>query len=325
MLIGVYGDVHLTKNMRTLQSVWDKCAKESFWNMYDHFDRLEVDKVVCLGDFFDTPRLEAKHMNLVLPILEDINNRSYPTYILLGNHEADDEKSNILDYLSMYENIVPVTLPLSEDGMRFLPYYCDPKEFKYYPDQIVFTHHDIYGSSLASGKTKAFFGIDPGVFKDAKLVLNGHVHLRSRVSDNIVNTGSLLSSCQGELVVGDYPAYYLLNTESKGLGIQSYPNIYSMIYLAIDIEKTHNVMDYDSERLVLRVDYEGEIPEEYIETLHTSWRKKLSSIGNKSEERIINTSNFDIKNYLVEYIKKDETIPEDQKEMYIKTGLELLS
>ena len=212
MLLGIYGDVHITKNMRALQDIWDVTATKSLYNMYDKFDEANVEMVVCLGDFFDAPRLEAKHLKLVLPILDNINNRSYPTYILLGNHESYDEESNILEYLTTYDNIIPITSPTEIEGMLFLPYYADPSKFNM-EDKIVFTHHDIYGSALASGKTEAFFGISPEVFKDARIVMNGHVHLRSKVSDNIVNAGSILVSQQGELRLGDFPRYYTLDTK----------------------------------------------------------------------------------------------------------------
>ena len=228
MLIGVYGDVHLSKNMRTFQYVWDDTSTKSIYNMYDKFDEMNVESAICLGDFFDAPRIEAKHMQLVLPILRHMNERTYPTYLLLGNHEIDSDESNILDFLSMYENIIPVTEVLDVEGMLFLPYGTDPSEVDM-KDKIVFTHHDIYGSELAGGKTKAFFGIDTSVFSEAALVMNGHVHLRSRVADNIINTGSLLISQQGEMRVGEYPQYYIIDKNS--VKVDSYDNKYSMIYL----------------------------------------------------------------------------------------------
>lgn len=323
MLLGVYGDIHLTKNMRSMQDIWEVTAMKSIQTMYDKFDELNVESAVCLGDFFDAPRIEAKSMNLVLPILESINTRTYPTYILLGNHEASDSDSNILEFLSSYENIIPITSMTDIEGMIFIPYYEDPKNADIKSDNIVFTHHDIYGSELASGKTKAFFGLDPDIFKDAKLVMNGHVHLKSKVRSNILNAGSLLVSQQGELKLGDYPSYYLLDTKTGKY--ETYDNVHSMIYLTIDESEGDKIVHtYDQMHCVLKVEYENEIPEIWIDTAHTSWKKKISSIGS-SEDSVVTTSNFDMKNYLVEYLSKDEEIPEDEKEEYIRTGLELLS
>lgn len=322
MLIGCYGDVHLTKNMRSLQYLWDTTATKSIISMYDTFDELEVESVVCLGDFFDTPRLEAKHMNLVLPILRHMNERTYPTYILLGNHEIDSDESNILDFLSTYDNIIPVTKLTEIERFLFIPYNVNPTEVEYKSNHIVFTHHDIYGSELAGGKTKAFFGIDPDIFSEAKLVMNGHVHLKSEVRSNVVNAGSILVSQQGELKLGEYPEYYTIDTLTGSL--VRYENKNSMIYLTIDESETGKVVEkYDQMHCVLRVEYNDEIPDNYINTAHTSWRKKISSIEGKVES-VVSTSSFDMKNYLTEYIKKDPEVSDDKKDDYIATALEVI-
>ena len=322
MLLGCYGDVHLTKNMRTFQDVWDTTAKKSIYNMYDKFDEFAVDSVICLGDFFDAPRIEAKYMSLLIPILDHINGRNYPTYILLGNHEIDSDESNILDFLSTYENIIPITELNEIEGMVFIPYNVDPAGVDM-KDKIVFTHHDIYGSELAGGRTKAFFGVDTSIFKEAKLVMNGHVHLRSRVSKNIINAGSILVSQQGELKVGDYPQYYLIDKSTAE--ITPYDNKDSMIYLTTNIDDINNVVkvDYDNSHLVLKVEYSGELPENMINALHTSYRKLIDNINTTSEE-IVHSSNFDMKNYLIEYIKKDTEVSDADKDSYIATGLELI-
>jgi len=324
MLVGVYADPHLTKNMRSMQSQWEVTASKSIYYMYDKFDEMNVESAVCLGDFFDKPVIEAKHMQLVLPILKYINERTYPTYLLLGNHEIDSDDSNILDFLSMYENIIPVTSLTGVEHMLFIPYNEDPEGASdYMRGHIVFTHHDIYGSELAGGKTKAFFGLNPEIFIGAKLVMNGHVHLKSKPAPNIINAGSLLTSQQGELKLGDFPSYYILDTNTAEY--QVYNNEHSLIYLTIDESEGGKIVHtYDQMNCVLRVEYAGEIPDAWINTAHTSWKKKLGSIESTGET-VVHDRNFDMKNYLVEYIKKDPTINIDSIEKYISTGLELLS
>ena len=327
MRVGIFGDVHITKNMRTLQSIWEESAKKSIIEMYKLFDEEKVEAVICLGDFFDTPRIEAKHLHFLLPILSYINTRAYPTYMLLGNHEIDDDEHNILEYLSEYHNIKPVVdydIILQGD-LTLIPYNVNPEELDsyYIHNHYVFTHHDIYGSELAGGKTKAFFGLDASIFKEAKRVFNGHVHLKSKIPYNIINAGSLLVSQQGELRVGDYPSYYILDTLSGD--VVEYDNKHSMIYLAIQESELDKISGkYDPSKLVLRVDYEGEIPNYTMNTAHTSWRKKIESIESNTTE-IVSKSNFDLKNYLVEYIKKDSKVDDKDKEEYIRVGLEVLN
>lgn len=328
MKVAVYGDSHITKNMRSLQNIWEDSVISSFTNMYKKFDEEKVEFAVGLGDLLDTPEIKAKHLHLLRPVFQMMNLRDYPTYLLLGNHEIESDDSNILEYLSEYENIIPVTdSDIIRNDFSFIPYNVNPEELdpEFIKGRFVFTHHDIYGSDLASGKSKAFFGLNPEIFKDAKLVMNGHVHLRSQVAPNILNAGSLLVSQQGELRVGEYPKYYILNTNARKDYLTEYDNKDSMIYLSLDITDVDRVINagYNQEKVILRVDYEGEIPENFIDTAHTSWRKKISSIGN-TEDVIVRSSNFDMKQYLSEYIKKDATISDEKKEDYINTGLEML-
>lgn len=321
--IGIFGDAHITKNMRSLQNRWEESVISSFMNMYKKFDEEEVEFVVGLGDLLDTPEIKAKHLHLLRPVFQMMNLRSYHTYLLLGNHEIESDSSNILEYLSEYENIKPVTdSDIIREQFAFIPYSVDPKELdpEFMKDKYVFTHHDIYGSDLAGGKVKAFFGLDPDIFKEAKKVFNGHVHLKSKFAKNIINSGSLLVSQQGELKVGEYPSYYILDTETEA--VTEYDNKFSMIYQAINMNEVSKVTQYDGDKLVLRVDYEGEIPEKFINTAHTSWRKMITSIESSNTD-VIRTSNFDLKNYLIDYIDKDPNVTD--KEAYKKIGLEVLS
>lgn len=321
MLIGVYGDVHTTKNLRTLQHIWEPAVTKSILSMYDKFDERGVELAVCLGDFFDAPRLEAKHMKLVMNLLESMNNRTYPTYLLLGNHEIDSDESNILEYLNIYENIFPVTELTDIENLCFIPYSVNPEEVDT-EGKIVFTHHDIYGSELASGATKAFFGLDPSIFSKAKLVMNGHVHLKSQVSKNVMNAGSLLTSQQGELRLGDFPSYYILDT--KTAKYDEYPNQHSMIYLTIEEKDAKSTYPYDSNLLVLKVLYKDSIPNKFISAAHISWKKKLKAIDTP-DVSINSTQNFDMKQYLVDYINNDNEVEESQKDKYINAGLRFLS
>lgn len=323
-ILGIFGDAHITKNMRSLQDKWDESVINSFTHMYKKFDEEKVEFVVGLGDLLDTPEIKAKHLNLLRPVFQMMNLREYPTYLLLGNHEIESDSSNILEYLSEYKNIIPVTdSDIIRGEFSFIPYNIDPTELDsdYIRGKYVFTHHDIYGSELAGGRTKAFFGIDPEVFSGALLVMNGHVHLRSRVN-NIANAGSLLVSSQGELRLGDYPKYYILNS-STGL-MQEYDNEYSMIYLTTDSNKLSEISTYNENNLVLRVEYSGDLPDVRLpEAAHISYRKLIDNI---SSNDIVSRSNknFDMKSYLSEYIKKDTSVPEEDEEDYIKTGVELL-
>ena len=324
MKVGIYGDVHITKNMRTLQSTWEDSVLYSFADMYKKFDENKVDFVVGLGDLLDTPEIKAKHLYLLRSVFAMMNCRDYPTYLLLGNHEIESDESNILEFLSEYENIKPITdWEIIRNDFLFIPYNVYPGGLdpEYIKDSYVFTHHDIYGSDLAGGKSKAFFGLDPDIFKDAKGVFNGHVHLKSKVSDNVLNAGSLVVSQHGELRVGDYPSYYILDKETGKL--DTYENKNSMIYLTVRPEEIESVLlKYPNHsRLVLKIEYSGDLSKVDLNILHTSYRKLIND-SDISESSKINHTSFDLKNYLTEYIQNDESVKD--KDSYIKIGMELL-
>lgn len=321
MKIGILGDVHATKNMRNLQTQWENSVTQSIKSAYETFLAEGVSQVVFLGDFFDSPKIEAKHMHFILPLLEYINSQeSISTWMLLGNHEIDDDSHNILDILNEYNHINPVTTYTEVQDRVYVPYNF-PLEEANIKDKYVFSHHDIYGSALAGGLTKAFFGIDPELLKDAKRVFNGHVHLKSKPRKNIYNCGALCISAQGELRLGDYPTYHILDTDTDHLS--DYANTESLIYVTTD--NISSLDKYDHSKVSLRFDYEGDLPE-ISEGAYMSmtFRKKLGDLSETTEIIEHTESSIDLKNYLTDYISNDDSVPKELKEMYIQEGLALL-
>lgn len=330
--VAIYGDVHLTKKMNRLQEIWEESAIEVFSSMYDSFSKDRVDIAICLGDFFDAPRLEAKSVKLVTKVLSIIDKSPFPTYFLLGNHEIFDDESNILDYLSEYQNIIPITsLTTFYDELMLIPYNVNIEEIKpLMKDKYVFTHCDIYGSSLSSGKVRANFGVDPSILSDAKYVFNGHVHLNS-IFANVYNVGSLLKSQQGELLNYEEPTVYYLYTDSS---IVESKVISTNLVLPLTC-KVHEVSKllahYDSSnKFILRIEYTDESEFSEIDkflgnsrVLKVTKRKLIENSLDNTEYSIVKTT-LDIKELLSEYINKDIEVQPEDKERLINLGLELL-
>lgn len=328
MNVAIYGDVHLTKKMSGIQSYWDDSALQVFSSMYDEFAQLNIESAICLGDFFDAPRLEAKSVKVVTEILSLINNSSFPTYFLLGNHEIFDEESNILDYLLEYDNIIPVTEVKEYEGKVFVPYNVSledlPKDL--IEGKYLFTHHDIYGSELAGGKVKASFGTNPEVLSSARRVFNGHVHLSSKFG-NIINVGSLLKSQQGELRTGECPCYYSLNTETGSIYKFPIPGTY-LAPLTITSEEYPRVLDMYPEgvKFLLRLSYTDDSQIVPIESdpriLKFRIHKDVSNSSMESADVV--RRSIDIKELITTYIHKDDTVAPEDKEHMVSLGLSLL-
>lgn len=330
MKIAIYGDAHITRKMGHFQNQWDSSLISIFKKIYGDFHRLGVDMAVCLGDFFDKSILEAKSVKLVTEILDIIEHSEFKTRILLGNHEIDSNDHNILDFLKGYININPITNLDVFNNLTFIPYSIPIEEvpMEYIENRYVFTHHDIYGSELAGGKVKASFGTHPELLSSAVYVFNGHVHLPC-ILGNIFNVGSITKMQQGEIRLGEFPTYLVLDTYQGN--IYSYPLKDDLILpITVNISEIDKVLSgyNESNKFLLRVVYEGEPPnlKNYLKDpriLSISLKKSISeSIGDEGNE--IKKSNLDIKEFFSSFIRGDASLSENMKDKIIPIGISLL-
>jgi len=325
MLLGIYGDVHATRNMRNNQAIWESSVIKSMNSMYSKFTELGVEKAICLGDFFDTPRLEAKNVEFITNLLDIMS--TVPTIMLLGNHEAVDAGSDVLSYINNYPGISTVRDIEIDNNLLYLPYSVDISSVDdLFKDRYIFTHHDIYGSTLAAGKSVANFGVPTEIFKEAKFVYNGHVHTRSIIG-NVMNVGSLLTTKFGELTFSDYPFYYVLNTETDK--ITYYKNLEAMIHITVNTSQVNQIAkyypEYNIDRVFITLEYEdSECPDVSNLDYKNIRFKKLISDDITSDSNTIVKNNLDLPSIIAEYIMKDTSISDAKKQLYINKAWELL-
>lgn len=330
MKIGLFADPHVTKKMGTLQDHWESSLIDTFKDMYRTFNEVGVGLVICLGDFFDKAVLEAKSASFVNTILNIIDENPFTTHMLLGNHEVDSTQSNILEYISGYKNISTETVSrrfvLCSGAIRFVPYTVPLDSLEDIKGDILVTHHDIYGEELAGGKVKANFGADPSLLSEAEVVFNGHVHLSSKIG-NIHNLGSVVVSQQGELRTGEYPKYYVCDTE-KGL-LHSYDNKKSLIFQTVTPQtKDAVVKQYEGCKLILRVEYENEEELTDIQTndqiLLVNKRKLLNNESLDGTSIEVKKSALDLKHILSVYVQKDPAVEDAEKSKITELGIKIL-
>lgn len=183
----ILGDLHLA--CRNGSSIFSKHQQRFFENIL--FPYLEKHKchVIQLGDMFD----HRKYIGFVglqetyrgffdkLPIHTKMST-------LLGNHDIAYKESLRVNSPSLllkdYPNITIVDVPMTVDGIDYIPWIADENrkevhEFiKHSTSKICCGHFEISGFSMQRG-IPAHDGLDIETFDKYSLVLSGHYHTRS--------------------------------------------------------------------------------------------------------------------------------------------------
>lgn len=329
MRVGIYADPHITKRMGSLQDHWERSVRDTFNYMYDMFDRLHVDMVICLGDMFDKAVLEARSVSLVNEVVDIMDTRYYHTYLLLGNHEIDSVENNILEYFETCNQIIPVTKMTTVGPFLFIPYgeSISSDEFHTHEAHYAVTHHDFYGVELAGGKVRASFGDDPNLMKDFIRVFNGHIHTQSNLG-NIMNAGSVLCSQHGVLREREFPKFYIYDTDNETL--ESFHNPYSLLYWTTTADSLQGLMSEavtGPNSCLLRVEYnEGEtiiLPDPLPDRiLDVQCKKHIQDIP--LAETKVEKSVLDVKDIMRRFIDGDMKISDEIKNRIYEEGVKLL-
>lgn len=212
------------------------------------------DGEICLGDFFNSPVLEAEE----LTALQDVQWNHLPKKFIVGNHES---AVNSLVYSSTKSlealNAEIIDKPLTEQinekvSFYFMPYvYTDkalPLKSLVNIDQskkaVVFAHADLAG--MEYGKFISTTGISvESILAGCNLFLNGHLHNESVIDNRIIMVGNLTGQNFNEnAAIYDHLAYVLTVEDDGGLKLESFSNPYSMNFYKIRIDN-----DQDLEQL----------------------------------------------------------------------------
>lgn len=176
-----------------LDLVWDGLNRsEDAWNFISGVQSEQVDRVIWLGDIFDSPNVSH---NTVARFMEALKLFQKPHIILRGNHDGlfKTKKGSPLEEVHASGLAYVVDKPEVIDGMLFLPYTDDKTviegKFKY-----GFSHLDI---------AEAVPGIEAEISRSSKCqipqwakdncecIISGHIHV-PQVIKNILILGSVL-------------------------------------------------------------------------------------------------------------------------------------
>lgn len=163
----------------------------------------ECSKIICLGDFFDSPQITSEEITA----LQEVNWRSIHHTFLVGNHDlgrssAEFSSSHIFN---ISEDFQVVDKPMYFDcgdgtALFFLPYILENNRqpIKAYFDfdrlkrenNILFMHNDIKGMQMGKFISKDGFEIED-IESHFNLCVNGHIHNCGQVGNRIINLGNI--------------------------------------------------------------------------------------------------------------------------------------
>ena len=236
-----YSDVHwsqyssiIRSRSNTFSTRLENCIQSVNWA--EQLGKLhQVERVICLGDFFDKSELNAEELSAINCIEWcDCNH-----YFLVGNHEMG---INSLNYSSSHlfqliPNCIVIDKPrqiyCDDCELFLLPYTLNPDKINYTKERktIMFSHNDIAGIQMGNFISKTGYSIEE-IKRVSDLFINGHLHNGAKICDGVINIGNLTGQNFSEdASVYDHVAF-IIDTES--LRVDVYENPYAFNFYKLD-------------------------------------------------------------------------------------------
>lgn len=155
------------------------------------------------GDFFDRADLNAEELSA----LSDIDLQGIPNYFLVGNHEIGRSDCSFSTTNTFLQNNIceifatPAVIGWGNTLIYLLPYILEPCKrpvMEYFKDidtspykyKILISHNDIKGIQIGRYVTENGFTKEE-LDNNFDLVINGHIHNQSWVTNKVLNLGNI--------------------------------------------------------------------------------------------------------------------------------------
>lgn len=155
--------------------------------------------LVVSGDLNDTKAiLRSEVIRAILQIFKEYE--AVPIYVLIGNHDLDNERNmdhHCLNFLSASVNVTIVDKPRREGDWFMLPYQNSAEKFMTWiqacktggMDKLI-CHQGFFGAKMGNYAVDQT-SVSPLEMQHFKIVLTGHYHEHQRVGlNNIIYCGS---------------------------------------------------------------------------------------------------------------------------------------
>lgn len=240
MKIAVIGDVHWSKHSSILRSRGKKYSKrlealiDSLNWCEETADKCGTDMVVYLGDFFDTPNLNAEEVTA----LKEIGWNYQKHFFLVGNHELGLSANdfNVAEVFSLIDNADVISQKCSFEvagkTIEMVPYYLEENRPELDTADIIFSHNDL---KMQYGQYLSTIGYDLNdIAAKCKLFINGHLH-NHYITGNVINLGNICGQNFNE--DGFKYEHYMMIVDTDTMTYQLYENPYAIKFFKIENEK----------------------------------------------------------------------------------------
>lgn len=248
MKLGIVGDVHLSKTSSIVRSFGSKYSTR-LENILDSVNWAEeilkdCDEIIYLGDFFDTPNLDAQEITA----FTEIKWNDKPHTMLVGNHDmgSSDLSISSMHLFNLIPNFTLITKPTVKENILFLPYILEEnrKPLKDYlgKAKIVFSHNDIKGIQMGQFLSQTGFETKE-IEKLTDIFINGHIHNCGKFSNGKgINLGNLTGQNFNEDATKYNHSVMILDTETLEYELVENPHAFNFYKLTKikDIENIKN-------------------------------------------------------------------------------------
>lgn len=210
--------------------------------------------MICLGDFFDKPELDAEELSA----LKEIQWNNLKKYFICGNHEAsiNNLQFNSANALSAIGKIIDKPTLLGGFGYRLmlLPYINEQNrlniseyfnreldgimETQEVKSNIILSHNDISGIRYGQYLSQNGFNIED-IEQNCSLYINGHLHNQTQISKKILNLGNLTGQNFSEDGFKYSHSIAILNTET--LSVDLIDNPYAFYFYKIEAQNIEDL------------------------------------------------------------------------------------
>lgn len=303
----IYGDVHWSTYSSIIRSRGKEYSTrlENLIKSVNWAERLaeekQCDAVICLGDFFDKPDLNAEELSALLKInwaRQTVQNH----YFIVGNHETTlssliYNSTNALNLDKFHIINKPHRIITYGADMLFLPYISEEnrRPLKEYWEEteednmfttqevkngIIFSHNDLKDVQYGAYTSQEGFQLKD-IESNSNLYINGHIHNGQFVNDKktILNLGVLTGQNFSEDAYKYPHVVCILDVETLELEFFENPHAFNFYKLEITKESDLTKLSQLKNNAVITVRCE--------ESLVPQVRETINSLDNIIESRVI--------------------------------------
>lgn len=196
MKVLIYSDIHLSTSS-SIQRDQDDHYSSRLQSMLDIYDEIiglannsKVDIIIDAGDLLDKDVVTSQELEVLAKML--VMNSTIPEYHLNGNHGLGVSKFNSASITGLASNHTFIDEVTHLDKLiTLVPFGSNLLDEDIYKDtRLIITHDSIVDRRLGLLMNSTLLDDVFKLLSDNQLVVNGHIHNPSKLSNNIINIGS---------------------------------------------------------------------------------------------------------------------------------------